>query len=94
MFKRISDFFSGFKMTLVSGLFLFGSLALLIVKNWVDLDISPFLDPRLDNDSNIGLSAFVSCRIAASQATLGVQRFADNGCHDRFDLHRRNFCGR
>jgi len=45
MFKRISDFFSGFKMTLVSGIFLFGSLALLIAKNLVDLDISPFLDP-------------------------------------------------
>ena len=45
MFKKVSDFFSKLPMTIVSGVFLLGSLALLITKNFVDLNISPFLDP-------------------------------------------------
>lgn len=45
MLKKISDFLSGIKMTIVAGIFLLFSLALLITKNYVDLNISPFLDP-------------------------------------------------
>lgn len=42
--KKISDFLNGVKMTIVSGVFLVASLALLITKNFVELNISPFLD--------------------------------------------------
>lgn len=45
MIKKISDFLAGWKMTLVGGIFLLFSLALLITKNFVELNISPFLDP-------------------------------------------------
>lgn len=45
MFRKISDFCNGVKMTIVSGIFLALSFALLITKNFVELNISPFLDP-------------------------------------------------
>ncbi|MDE6442568.1 MAG: cation-translocating P-type ATPase [Clostridia bacterium] len=44
MFKKVSDFLNGIPMTIVSGVFLLASLALLITKNFVELNISPFLD--------------------------------------------------
>ncbi len=43
--KKIADYFSKGRMTLVAGVFLALSLALLIVKNFVELNISPYLDP-------------------------------------------------
>lgn len=45
MFRKTSDFCNTVKMTIVSGIFLALSLALLITKNFVELNISPFLDP-------------------------------------------------
>ena len=44
MFKKVSDFLNGIPMTIVSGIFLAASLALLITKNFVELNISPFLN--------------------------------------------------
>ena len=44
MLKKLSDFLNGIPMTIVSGAFLLASLALLIAKNLVPLEISPFLD--------------------------------------------------
>lgn len=45
MFKKLSDNFSGVKMTIVSGIFLICSLGLLICKKVFDLNIHPYLDP-------------------------------------------------
>ena len=45
MLKKIADYLSKGRMTIVSGVFLALSLALLIVKNFVELNISPYLDP-------------------------------------------------
>ena len=44
---QAADFLAGLKMTIVSGVFLAFSLALLIAKNFADFDISPWLDPAL-----------------------------------------------
>ena len=43
--KKISDYLNSVKMTILSGVFLALSLALLITKNFVELSISPYLDP-------------------------------------------------
>lgn len=45
--SRVADFLAGLKMTIVAGVFLALSLALLITKNFVELNISPWLDPAL-----------------------------------------------
>ena len=45
--SKSADFLAGLKMTIVSGVFLAFSLALLITKNFVELNISPWLDPAL-----------------------------------------------
>lgn len=45
MFKKTSDYFSGIKMTIVSGIFLLASLILLICKKIYSIDINPYLDP-------------------------------------------------
>ena len=45
MFKKLSDCCSGLKLTIVAGVFLVLSLALLIVRNVTELNISKFLDP-------------------------------------------------
>lgn len=45
MLKKLSDNFSGIKMTIVSGIFLICSLGLLICKKVFDLNIHPYLDP-------------------------------------------------
>ena len=45
--QKAADFFAGLKMTIVSGVFLALSLGLLIAKNIVELNISPWLDPAL-----------------------------------------------
>lgn len=45
MFKKLSDCCSGLKLTIVAGAFLVLSLALLIVRNVTELNISKFLDP-------------------------------------------------
>ena len=44
---QAADFLAGLKMTIVSGVFLAFSLALLIAKNFAELNISPWLDPAL-----------------------------------------------
>lgn len=44
MLKKVSDFLNGIPMTIVSGIFLVASLALLITKNFIELNISPYLD--------------------------------------------------
>lgn len=45
--SRAADFLAGLKMTIVAGVFLAFSLALLITKNFIELNISPWLDPAL-----------------------------------------------
>lgn len=45
--SKAADFLAGLKMTIVAGVFLAFSLALLITKNFVELNISPWLDPAL-----------------------------------------------
>lgn len=45
MLKKIADCFSKGRMTIVAGVFLLMSLALLIAKNFVELNISSYLDP-------------------------------------------------
>lgn len=45
MFKKLSDNFSGIKLTIVSGIFLICSLGLLICKKVFNLNIHPYLDP-------------------------------------------------
>lgn len=45
MLKKIADCFSKGRMTIVAGVFLLMSLVLLIAKNFVELNISSYLDP-------------------------------------------------
>ncbi len=45
MLKRLSDYFSGIKMTIVSGVFLVASLLLLMSKKIFNFNINPYLDP-------------------------------------------------
>ena len=45
MLKKVADYFSTGRMTVISGVFLALSLALLITKNFVELNVSPYLDP-------------------------------------------------
>ena len=45
MLKKIAEYLDKGKMTVISGAFLALSLVLLIVKNFVELNISPYLDP-------------------------------------------------
>ncbi len=45
--SKAADFLAGLKMTIVAGIFLAFSLALLIAKNFAELNISPWLDPAL-----------------------------------------------
>lgn len=45
MLKKIAEYLGKGKMTVISGVFLALSLVLLIVKNFVELNISPYLDP-------------------------------------------------
>lgn len=45
MLKKIADYLGKGRMAIVSGVFLALSLALLIVGNFVELNISPYLDP-------------------------------------------------
>lgn len=45
MFKKTSDYFSGIKMTIISGIFLLVSLILLICKKIYNLNINLYLDP-------------------------------------------------
>lgn len=93
MFRKISDFFSGLPMTIVSGIFLLCSLALLITKNFVELNISPFLDPAWITIVISGLPAFVSSRIESYKATVGIKRIAYHRCNDCCGLYSRSICG-